>query len=146
MFLHLNVVEDLNRECFSFNLHSICIFLIFSTNLNLYEQKCQTLLLLVPTLQNTPQALLRVLSVIILLLHPQVLCTPSPFSHSPSASSSLHSQGGRSLQMERWWKRRLRGTSAKGQRGCWGCSDCYIHGCFYQVQEKVKAFSVKLGV
>ena len=29
IFLHLIVVEDLNRECFFFKLHSFCIFLIF---------------------------------------------------------------------------------------------------------------------
>ena len=47
MSLHLTVVNDLNGECFFFNLHSLCIFLILSKNLNLHERKCQTLLLLV---------------------------------------------------------------------------------------------------
>ena len=77
MSLHLTVVEDLNREYFFFNLHSFYIFLIFllrtltSTHT---KKKCQTLLLLVPTPQSTLKALLRVLPVIVLLPHHQVLC------------------------------------------------------------------------
>ena len=85
MSLHLTTVEDLNRECFFFNLHSYCIFLIFlPKNLNLHEKKCQTLLLLVPTPQSTLQAPPRVLLTTILLPYHQVLCTPRfPFPIHP---------------------------------------------------------------
>ena len=76
MSLHLTAVKDLNRECFFFNLHSFCIFLILSKNLNLHEQKCQTLLLLVLTPQNTFQAPLGVLPTTTLLPYHQALYIP----------------------------------------------------------------------
>ena len=39
MSLHLIVVEDLNRECFFFKLHSFCIFLLSLKNLKLHKKK-----------------------------------------------------------------------------------------------------------
>ena len=39
MSLHLISVEDLNRECFFFKLHSFCIFLLSLQNLKLHEKK-----------------------------------------------------------------------------------------------------------
>ena len=74
MSLLLIAVEDLNREYFFLNLHSLCLFLILSKNLNLYKQKCQTPPLLVLTPQSTLWAPLRVLPTTILLLHHQALC------------------------------------------------------------------------
>ena len=80
MSLHLTTVEDLNKECSFFNLHSFCIFLIFLPKKTLtFTKKCQTPLLMVLTPHNTPQALLRALPLIVLLPPPSPVHHPLPF-------------------------------------------------------------------
>ena len=86
MSLHLTAIEDLNKECSFFNLHSFCIFRIFLPKKTLTStKKCQTPFLMVLTPHSTPQALLRALPLIALLPPPSLVhhSLPFPIHHLP---------------------------------------------------------------